>query len=271
MLRGRVDMLYEVGGDAMDSLQSSNDVSLFTFERGYAYLALLNLQKPYLRDPAFRRALNAAVDRDALVADGLRGHGNPDDSAVWPKHWAYSNDLPRFRYEPRTATGGLARPRLKCLFGEPSLERLALVLQRQLQIAGIELVPELVPGDQVDSRLRAGDFDAFLSDFLVGPNLMRPYSYWHTDAQYNFGRYSNPGVDAGLDAIRHAATDAEYQSGVAAYERAIVDDPPAIFLAWRERAVAVSRRFVVPAEPDTDVFLTVRLWRRAESKGANSN
>ncbi len=271
MLRGRVDMLYEVGTDAMDSLQSSNEVSLFTFERSYAYLVLLNLQRPYLKDPAFRRELNAAVDRSALVGDGLGGHGMPADGAVWPKHWAFSNDLPRFRYLPRPGTEGPARPRLRLLFGEPSLERLALVLQRQLQVAGIELVPELVPGDQVLPRLRAGDFDAVLSDYLVGPNMVRPYWYWHTGAPYNFGRYSNGRVDAGLDAVRHAASDADYQAGVAVYERAIVDDPPAIFLAWRERAVAVSRRFVVPAEPDTDVFLTLRLWRAHEEKVTRNN
>ena len=42
-------------------------------------MVLLNVQKPYLRDPAFRRQLNAAIDRDALVADALKGHGTPAD------------------------------------------------------------------------------------------------------------------------------------------------------------------------------------------------
>ena len=43
MLRGQVDMLYEVGVDALDSLESSNEVNIFTFQRGYAYLLLLNV------------------------------------------------------------------------------------------------------------------------------------------------------------------------------------------------------------------------------------
>ena len=58
MLRGQVDMLYEVGVDALDSLESSNDVNIFTFQRGYAYLLLLERAQP--RAP--RSGLPAAAE-----------------------------------------------------------------------------------------------------------------------------------------------------------------------------------------------------------------
>ena len=45
-----------------------------------------------------------------------------------------------------------------------------------------------------------------------------------------------------------------YKAGVAAFQRAILDDPPAIFLAWSERARAVSTRFDVPVEPERDIL-----------------
>jgi hypothetical protein len=41
----------------------------------------------------------------------------------------------------------------------------------------------------------------------------------------------------------------------------MVDDPPAIFLAWSERARAISTRFDVPVEPGRDILSTLRLWR----------
>ena len=113
LLRGKVDMLYDVGVDALDSLESSNDVKIFTFQRGYAYLLLLNVRRPYLADAGFRRELNAAIDRDALIADGLRGHGTPALGAVWPYHWAYSPDMPQFSYRPRRLTSELSGRRLK--------------------------------------------------------------------------------------------------------------------------------------------------------------
>jgi hypothetical protein len=74
-------------------------------------------------------------------------------------------------------------------------------------------------------------------------------------------------VDAALDAIRHAPNDDAYKAGVAAFQKAIVDDPPAIFLAWGERARAVSTRFELPpVEPGVDILPTLRLWRPATDK-----
>ena len=58
-----------------------------------------------------------------------------------------------------------------------------------------------------------------------------------------------------------------YRAGVAAFQRAIVDDPPAIFLAWSERARAVSTRFDVPVEPGRDILSTLRSGGRRRSPG----
>jgi peptide/nickel transport system substrate-binding protein len=267
MLRGQLDMLYDVGVDALDSLGASREVRVFTFQRGYAYLLLLNVQRPNLDNLGFRRELNTAIDRDALVRDVFEGHGSPAAGPVWPHHWAYSAELPKFEYRPQALASPSNPRRLKCLLVDASHERLALVLQRQLQAIGVQLEWEVVSADKIYGRLQAGDFDAFLADFNQGPALARPYLFWHTGAAFNFGHYSNTRVDAALDAIRHAPHDLAYKAGVSAFQRAIVDDPPAIFLVWRERARAVSARFHVPAKPD-DVLGSLHLWRPATEEMA---
>jgi len=62
--------------------------------------------------------------------------------------------------------------------------------------------------------------------------------------------------------VRYAASDDDNLNGITAFQQAVDDDPPAIFLAWMERARAVSKRFVVPAaEPGRDVLSTLRLWK----------
>jgi peptide/nickel transport system substrate-binding protein len=267
MLRGQVDVLYDVGVDALDSLEASRNVKVYTFQRGYAYVLLLNLRKSYIRDADFRRLLNAAVDRDEIVRDVLRGHGAPASGPVWPQHWAYTPDLPKFRYQPRPVVADGARRRLTCIFSEPSYERLALVVQRQLQAVGVDLELELVSDNRVFAhRLEVGDFDAFLTDIPQGPPLVRPYLFWHSRAPFNVGQFSSQQVDDAFDAIRHAADDSEYKAGVAAFQRAIVNDPPAIFLAWRERARAVSTRFLVPVEPGADILTALHLWRPASDE-----
>ena len=265
LLRGQVDMVYDVGVDALDSLKSSNDVKVYAFQSRYAYLLLLNMRRPGLQDPAFRRELNTAIDRNAFIAEALNSHGTPAEGA-WPHHWAYSASLPHFSYQPPSTHDKSTRRHFKILFGEPLLERLALVVQRQLQAIGVDAELEQVAGDQVESRIRAGDFDAVLSDYIQGPNMLRPSLNWHTAGPRNYGHYSSPAVDSALEAIRHAADDTAYKNGVAAYQRAMIEDPPAVFLSWRERDRAVSRRFVVPAEPDTDVLLALHLWRPASNE-----
>ena len=251
-------MLYEVGVDELDSLQPSSGTKVFTFQRPYAYVAILNVQKPYLRDPGFRRELNAAIDRATLVRNVLKGHGVPAVGPVWPNHWAYSSELPSFHYEPRPVK---TRRRLTCLFPDVSLERLALEVQRQLRAVGIDLDLEMTTLDKYYQRTQAGDFDLALADAVSGPTLLRPYQFWHSGSPNNWAHFSSPRVDTALDSIRHAPDDAAYKDGVAAFQRAIIDDPPAIFLAWSERARAVSTRFEVPVEPGRDILSTLRLWR----------
>ena len=72
-------------------------------------------------------------------------------------------------------------------------------------------------------------------------------------------------VDDSLDAIRHAHDKSAYRAAVANFQRAIVDDPPALFLAWSERARAVTARMDVPLTPNRDVIPTLRLWKPTAS------
>jgi hypothetical protein len=105
------------------------------------------------------------------------------------------------------------------------------------------------------------DFDAILFDVISGPNLFRPFQWWHSGTNSLTG-FASARVDESLDRIRYAASDDQYRSGVAAFQQAMNDDPPAIFLVWSQRARAVSNRFVVPpVEPGRDILSTLRTWK----------
>jgi hypothetical protein len=92
--------------------------------------------------------------------------------------------------------------------------------------------------------------------------MFRLYQRWHTGGAFNPRSTNSKLIDAALDRLRGARSDDEYRAGVTAFQQAIVDDPPALFLAWGERARAVSRRFDVRApEKGRDVLATLRLWR----------
>jgi peptide/nickel transport system substrate-binding protein len=261
LLRGNLDMLYEVGVDAIDSLEPSSTTKVFPFQRPYAAVVVLNVRKGPLANKAFRRALNAAIDRPALIREALGGRGTPADGPISPNHWAYDATAPTFELGGDSQRGEPDRTAFTMLVVEPSQELLALAIQRQLQDAGVSIRLEESSLDQMLSRVAKGDFDAILTDAVQGPTVVRPALWWHSRGPLNWGGYKSASVDAALDAINRAPDDAAYRAGVAAFQRAIVDDPPAIFLAWSERARAVSTRFEVPVEPGRDILSTLRLWR----------
>lgn len=278
LMRGDIDMLYEVSRDSTEFVQSESTVHAYSFLRPYYIPLVFNMRNPALRNVEVRRAINEALDRDALIKDGMRGQGIPADGPVWPKHWAYAPPEP-FRFDPASARARLdaAGFRLKpsperglpvrfgftCLvFGDDSrFERLAALAQKELADVGIDMHIEPVESGKLVPRLASGDFDAFLFEFS-GPRLSRVYDFWrsHPGAMLNTG-YSS--TDAVLDRIRTAQTDDETKVGVAELLRIMHDDPPAAFIAWQRSSRAVSTRFDVAAEPDRDVFTNIWMWRAA--------
>ena len=265
LLRDQVDALYEVGVDALDSLRSSQQVKVFSYRRHYAQLVMLNLSRPVFQDAGLRRRLNSAIDRDQLVSAVLSGNGAPARGPVWPDHWAHGPGLNGFQYQPVAAREGDTRVRFVCLVLDATNERVALAVQRQLQAIGVEMALEALPQSETLARLQSGDFDAVLGDFVQGPNLVRPYLFWHSKGPFNYGRYGSAAVDAALDEVRHAVDDDAYRAGVMNFQQAIFDDPPAIFLVWGDRARAVSARFDVQTDSKRDVWTSLRLWRPADA------
>lgn len=267
LLRDRLDMLYEVSTDAIGSLRGASSASLYTFDRPYQYLVILNPRVPKLRSREIRQALNQAIDRPALVRDGLEGHGTPSAGPVSQHHWAFRDPGSSFDYVPTSAAATLAtthsgRMSLKCLTpAGPPYERLAFVLKRQLREVGVDMSIDEVAPDNLAAALSKPDFEALLIDVLSGWSLFRPYRWWHSKGPQNVIGFSSPTVDAALDRVRHAATEDDYRAGAAAFQQAVADDPPAIFLAWGDRSRAVTRRLDVQAEAGRDVLSTLRLWR----------
>jgi peptide/nickel transport system substrate-binding protein len=197
----------------------------------------------------------------------MNGHGVVSTGTVWPHHYAFRPGLPQFSFDLKQASQLLAQRtpaskplRFTCLVRPDAVaERVALVLKRQLQQVGIEMSIEELPIDKQIAAIKSGQFEATLGEFVSGPTLLRPYQLWHSGGFLNFKSAS---IDAALDDVRHSASDAAYLKAVAGLQQAMLDDPPAIFLAWMERARAVSKRFdVPPVEAGRDILAGLRQWK----------
>jgi peptide/nickel transport system substrate-binding protein len=279
MLRDHLDMVYEVGIDALDSLEAATTVNIYQYPRHYQYLILLNTAGDTLRSRQVRQALNEAIDREALVRDALGGRGSVSNGPLWPRHWAAPKNQQVFTYKPLDAAAVFSKLRktksapsfrFTCLVTAGN-ERLALVVKRQLEAVGAEMAIEEASIAEINEARRTHKFDALMVEALSGPSVFRPYMWWHSRGLFNQGMYSSAPVDTALESIQHSANDDEYRAGVAQFQDAILDDPPAIFLAWSERARAVSSRFIVATpEPGGDILSVLRLWRPTAGPSGDS-
>jgi peptide/nickel transport system substrate-binding protein len=273
LLRNELDMLYEVGPDALSSLEHSANVAVFTFTRRYQYVLALNKESAVLRSADVRRALNMAIDRSRIVSAALNGHGVPSSSPLWPRYWAVDQQaVGRQLFDPAQAaqilTGGRASASKRAtlrfrlfIVSDAVYERIALEVKRQLEAVGVDMDVQAAQPDQLADAVQRGAYDAVLTDAVSGPTLLRPYGLWHSGMPGNPGTFGNRAVDEAFDAVRAADTESAYRMAVANLNRTFADDPPAIFLAWSVRARAVSKRFDVQSEEGRDVLSTLRLWR----------
>lgn len=276
LLRNRIDFLYDVGADAFDSLQSATNVAVFTYVRHYQYALVLNTELPALRPAAVRRALNVAVNRNELVRRALSDRGVASSGVIWPKYWALPEGTQPIAYDPSRAAETLKGKSLKftCLVApDQAFERIALELKHQLATVGIEMTVRAAALDEIFEAERTRNYDAVLVEVISAPTLLRPYQLWHSKGAGNPGTFGTRTIDTAFDRLREADTEAVYRQAVAGLHQAFLDDPPAVFLAWSERARAVSKRFTVPElQPGRDVLATIRLWApRTDERIASRN
>jgi peptide/nickel transport system substrate-binding protein len=278
MLRGEVDLLYDVEPEALEFVRESGNARVTSYVRSYVAMAGFNLAHPVLGRREVRRALNVAIDRRQLIASAAGGRGLPATDNIWIKHWARDPGAPTFAFDPTAARAALdaaglprttAAPRTRFSFNclvptDPRYERLALLLQRQLLDVDVDMRLEALPLSDFAARLASGQFDAFLYEVITGRGLGVPYALWHSTRAVPLFRTGYAGADRVLDRVREARTEAETREAVHALQRTLFEDPPAAFLYWIEGSRAVNRRFTFPAAEGIDVLTTVAQWQLAD-------
>ncbi|MGH9146279.1 MAG: ABC transporter substrate-binding protein [Vicinamibacterales bacterium] len=284
MMRDEVDFLYEVGQETVEFVQGESSVNTFTFLRPYVFGVVFNSGRHPFQDRQVRRALNFAIDRQAVVDGALKGRGIVAHTPVWPDHWAYDQTIPGYSYDPLRAAaildeshkrlnssqghaGSPARFRFTCLLIEnlAHWERMALIVQKQLFAVGVDMRLEAVPANVFNERVARGDFEALFLELVSGRSIGKPYLFWHSAGAFNSFGYRSDAVDDVWDAIRRAPDDDVYKRSVSLLQRSLVADPPAIFLAWGQTTRAVSKRFEVPATTGSDILASLGSWLPART------
>jgi peptide/nickel transport system substrate-binding protein len=275
LMRGEINFLHEVSREAIEFVQAGGDFRAYPLLRPYSIPLVFNLRHPILAKREVRIALNEAIDREEVVRNAMRGHGEVAEGPFWPFHWAYTRGRYPSPYNPEAAkvrldaagfrvrAGTRDRPpsrfRFTCLVpaGDARFERIALVVQRQLSAVGIDM--DLRPATQVEltRTAKTGDFEAIIFELVMGRTFDYPYVMWHSKGPFLDTGYST--ADDALDRMQRARTNDELRLAVSDVMSHFKDDPPAIFLALPREARAVDKSFSIPYETDRDILGT--LWQ----------
>ena len=293
LLRGDVDVVTNVPPEAVEFIQN-DAVQVIPFARRYQFLIAFNVNKEPFTNPAVRRALNVAINREELIANVLQGQGQPATGPLWPQHWAYDSSIQPYAYDPEFASSLLdntgfpagrmaateesapARLRFTCLLPAnfSLLERIALDVQKQLFDIGVDVQFDVVDATDYNARIREGRFEAVFVDLISGPTFGRPYIFWRSAKGFkglNVFGYENAESERLFQILRTSMNEAAVRSATRRLQRVLLDDPPALFLAWNSRARAVSRDFRVPSRPGRDPLQSIHEWTEdVGSRGASA-
>jgi peptide/nickel transport system substrate-binding protein len=288
----RVDLAVSIRPPQVARLEASEEVRVVPFPvPNWVFLAL-NTRLPYFRDRDVRRALAMAIDRQALVDGIMGGYNVTGRASVTPVHWAY-DDARAVRFDPDSArlllqragwidrdgdgvredaSGRPFRFRLKVWQGAGSYRELAEAVQAQLARVGIDARPEVVEFNtflsQVQGRVtprgRQRDFEAAIGNWT--DNLLRKddSQLLHSrnrDSPRQWTGFNSPRIDALLDTLAVTMDRAAAGPLWSAYQQALIDESPLLFLFYAQGINAARRRLEgLPADDPRGPLATVQRW-----------
>lgn len=206
LLNGEVDAA-PVPVDGAANVSSNPNLELFVVDTlSFQYVGT-NLRNPLLADPAVRRAMAMAINRDAIVTGLLQGYGSKLDTLFPSNHWSYPQDLEPIPYDPegarrlleeagwtlqgeyRSKDGQQLALTLYVPTGNQVRERTGPIIQANLRQVGIRvdiesmdfptLVTHLMPTDAQGTprAVTTEDFDLFLLGFGIERDPNEYFSY----------------------------------------------------------------------------------------------
>ena len=237
------------------------------------YLAF-NLRDPILKDASVRQAIALAIDRKLIIAALLHGHARPASSLLPATHWAWTEDVARYDYDPARAqrlleeagykrgnAGVRFRLTMKTSTDEDT-RLLAAVLQQQLAKVGIALDQRSNEFATFYSDVTRGAFQMYSMRWIGGNEQPDIFGYAFSTSRFspkgaNRGHYSNARLDALLDDAAANSDDERRRADYVEAQQILARDLPAVNLWYKDTVVVHNRRLmnVQPTPSGSYAFL----------------
>jgi peptide/nickel transport system substrate-binding protein len=291
LVAGEADLVEAVvGPENIARVQATPTVRLVEYASPvYMYLGF-NLRAPrgtgphpLFGDPALRRALALAADRQTLVDAVLGGWGAVPPGPTTSLVWVADGAPPQLPFDAaaavrlldslgwRDADGDGIRERagrrlaFDAAFPSSSgvRQRAAVILQEQYRLRGIDLRLQPLEFNVWMDRARSGHFDAIIGAWQIDlpPGGMRELWGREGIGGSNYGAYASPVFDS-LVALAVATADRDRARGLWHEAIATINgDAPAVWLMSPKTVAGVSTRLEnVTLRPD-EWWATLWTWR----------
>jgi peptide/nickel transport system substrate-binding protein len=206
---------------------------------GFQFL-FLNTQKAPFDNPAVRRALSYAINRDQIHDAVLFGTGNVVQLPVPPSiPWAYVSDNQPYakqdiaKAKQELASAGLSSVpfSLQISNASPELQQVAELIKDQTKEAGFQVDIQLIEFATIVQNGNSGDYQALSLGWSGGVDPDDDlYSLFYTKAGFNFAKYSNPQVDKLLDDGRTNLGQDQRAQAYKAAQTILLDDQPMVVI-----------------------------------------
>ena len=247
--------------DMVHQLRRDPNLQVETGLGSQAFYLTFNVTDPLLKDKRVRQAMACAIDRQAIVRDLWHDQARIANTLLPLGHWAAASESEMAQYPHNIARaqqllddagfhadkeGVRLSITLKTSTDE-STRLMAMVLQQQMRAAGIRL------------NIRSAEFGTFYSDVTRGafqiyalkwidsnedPDIFH-YAY-ATDSfpprGGNRGRYSNPKLDALLNAAAAETDQQKRRTDYIVVQQMLSEDLPSIPLWYPNNEVVHTRR-----------------------------
>jgi len=248
---GEIDItsLREAGN--VTAAEEDPNITVHRYDSNWIFAGRMNMTSPILQDKAVREAIAHAIDRENLMKAAVSPTATVGNSPI-SIGWAASPDVPVFDYDPERSktlleeagwTGEGTRQKdgtplsiTVTLYPDYAAPDIAAGMQQFLQQVGIELnINQLEYANFETEVYENKNFDIYLDwqGFGVDPDIA---SRWLTstaeEGTYlaNPSNYSNPEVDAALEAAAIALTQEERAQHLWEAQNLITADVPAVWL-----------------------------------------
>ena len=260
--------------DALPTLATRPDLEITEVGGTQIQYLSFNLRDPLLRDVRVRQAIAYAINRRLIIDTLLRGHAHLADSLLPVGHWAWTDDVQRYDYDPGRAEKLLdetGHPRgsdgvrfhvtMKTSTDEDT-RLLAAVLQQQLTKVGIALDLRSYEFATFYSDVTRGAFQIYSLRWIGGNEQPDIFGYAFSTARFspkgaNRGHYSNSRLDSLLDNAATTSDNAKRRADYVEAQQILARDVPAFNLWYKDTLVVHNRRIahVVPTPSGSFTFL----------------